>query len=178
MKHLRTTDRGWSYKGWARLTTHHLKNLECYFMLHKPQTRWKFNKQLRTTDMGCTCRGWEWLTTPNLKNLACYFILYKSKWEEVARGLRKLHNEELHGYYCSRNIIRVVMWKRISWTTYEGVSKSSLTGRLERELQMVQISATRCSCIVILWVSLVSFAAITLSVVSQRMFIIVDFVMT
>jgi len=34
---------------------------------------------------------------------------------------------------------------------YEGVSKSFRTGRLEWELQMVQLSATRCSCIAILW---------------------------
>jgi len=33
---------------------------------------------------------------------------------------------------------------------YDGVSKSFRTGRLERELQMVQRSATRCSCIAIL----------------------------
>jgi hypothetical protein len=33
---------------------------------------------------------------------------------------------------------------------YEGVSKSFRTDRLERELQMVQLSATRCSCIAIL----------------------------
>jgi hypothetical protein len=52
---------------------------------------------------------------------------------------------------------------------YEGVSKSFRTGLLERELQMVQLSATRCSCTTILWVSLVSFAAITLCVASQRM---------
>jgi acetolactate synthase regulatory subunit len=52
--------------------------------------------------------------------------------------------------------------------TYEGVSRSFRTGRLERELQMVQLSATRCSCIAISWVSLVSFAAITLCVASQR----------
>jgi hypothetical protein len=32
---------------------------------------------------------------------------------------------------------------------YEGVSKSFRTGRLERELQMVQLSAIRCSCIAI-----------------------------
>jgi hypothetical protein len=38
---------------------------------------------------------------------------------------------------------------------------------------MVQLSATRCSCISILWVSLVSFAAITLCVAYQRVFIIV-----
>jgi hypothetical protein len=45
---------------------------------------------------------------------------------------------------------------------------------------MVQLSATRCSCIAILWVSLVSFAAITLCVGSQRVFIVVSvyFVMT
>jgi hypothetical protein len=45
---------------------------------------------------------------------------------------------------------------------------------LERELQMVQLSATRCSCIAILLVSLVSFAAITLCVASQRVFIVVS----
>jgi hypothetical protein len=34
--------------------------------------------------------------------------------------------------------------------TYDGVSKSFRTGRLEQELQTVQLSATRCSCIAIL----------------------------
>jgi hypothetical protein len=62
---------------------------------------------------------------------------------------------------------------------HEGISKSFRTGGLERELQIVQLSATRCSCIAILGVSLVSFAAITLCVTSQRVFIIVVyFVMT
>jgi hypothetical protein len=56
---------------------------------------------------------------------------------------------------------------------YEGVSKIFRTGRLERELQMLQLSATRFNCIAILWVSLVSFAAITLCVASQRVFIVV-----
>jgi hypothetical protein len=41
---------------------------------------------------------------------------------------------------------------------------------------MVQLSATRCSCIAILWVSLLSFAAITLCVASQRVFVVVYFV--
>jgi len=51
---------------------------------------------------------------------------------------------------------------------YEDVSKGFRTGRLERELQIVQLSATRCSCIAIFSVSLVSFATITLCVTSQR----------
>jgi hypothetical protein len=51
---------------------------------------------------------------------------------------------------------------------YEGVSKSFRTGPLERKLQMVQLSTTRCSCIAILWVSLRSSAAITLCVASQQ----------
>jgi hypothetical protein len=38
---------------------------------------------------------------------------------------------------------------------------------------MIQLSTTRCSCIAILWVSLVSFAAITLCVASHRVFIVV-----
>jgi hypothetical protein len=41
---------------------------------------------------------------------------------------------------------------------------------------MVQLSATRCSYIAILCVSLVSFAAIILCVASQRVFIVVYFV--
>jgi hypothetical protein len=64
-------------------------------------------------------------------------------------------------------------WHTDTLEQYEDASKSFQTGRLERELQMVQLSATRCSCIVILWVSLVSFAAITLCVASQRVFIVV-----
>jgi hypothetical protein len=48
-----------------------------------------------------------------------------------------------------------------------------------RELQIVQLSATRYSCFAILWASLVSFAAIILCVASQQLFIIVvDFLMT
>jgi hypothetical protein len=38
----------------------------------------------------------------------------------------------------------------ISAVSYEVVSKRFRTGRLERELQMVQLSATSCSCIAIL----------------------------
>jgi hypothetical protein len=56
--------------------------------------------------------------------------------------------------------------------TYECVSKSFRTGCVERELQMVQISATRYSCIAILRVSLMSFAAITLCLSSQRGFLL------
>jgi hypothetical protein len=51
------------------------------------------------------------------------------------------------------------LWKCFIIYAYEGVSKSFRTGRLERELQMVQLSVTRCSCIPISWVSLVSYAA-------------------
>jgi hypothetical protein len=55
-----------------------------------------------------------------------------------------------------------VLREFLSTCTHEGVSKSFRTGRLERELQMVQLSATKCSCNAILWISLVSFVAITL----------------
>jgi hypothetical protein len=55
-----------------------------------------------------------------------------------------------------------------------GVSKSLRTGRPERELQMVQLSATRYSYIAILWVSLVSSNAVTLCVASQRVLIVLS----
>jgi hypothetical protein len=69
---------------------------------------------------------------------------------------------------------RLVTWHVSEWCKelyserYEGVSESFRTDRLQRELQMVQRSATRCSCIAILWVGLVSFAAMTICVASQR----------
>jgi hypothetical protein len=54
--------------------------------------------------------------------------------------------------------------------SYEGVSLSFQTSRLERELQMVQLSITGCSCITILWVSLVNFASIALCVPSTSVY--------
>jgi hypothetical protein len=72
---------------------------------------------------------------------------------------------------CTYNALQPVTIVR-----YEGVTKSSRTGRLERELKMVQLSATRCSCNAILWVSLESFAAITVCVAFQQVFSVVYFV--
>jgi hypothetical protein len=65
-------------------------------------------------------------------------------------------------------------WKPQISQCKKGVTKSFRTGCLERELQMAQLSATRCSCIATLWVSLVGYAAITLCVASQRVFIFVS----
>jgi hypothetical protein len=64
------------------------------------------------------------------------------------------------------------VWTSISTRTHararEGVFESFRTGRLKQELQMLQLSATRCSCIAIVWVSLLSFTVITICVASQR----------
>jgi hypothetical protein len=62
---------------------------------------------------------------------------------------------------------------RAVWRYYEGVSKSFRTDRLERELQMVQLSATRCSYTAISRVSLVSFTTISICVASQGVFAVV-----
>jgi len=48
------------------------------------------------------------------------------------------------GLYLQRAVRHRKTW------TYEGASKSFRTGRLEQELQMIELSATRCSCIAIL----------------------------
>jgi hypothetical protein len=76
-------------------------------------------------------------------------------------------NEELGDLY---SFLSITWLLKLGWTCgkHEGVSKSFRTGRLERELQMVKLSATRYSCITILWVTLVSFAAITICIASHR----------
>jgi len=55
----------------------------------------------------------------------------------------------LFGYLLFRKKERNIPKPEIR-NLYEDVSKSSRTGRLERELQMVQLSATKCSYIAIL----------------------------
>jgi hypothetical protein len=41
--------------------------------------------------------------------------IFGPKREEVAVGLRRLQNEELHNFYVSSNIIRVIMSRRMKW---------------------------------------------------------------
>jgi hypothetical protein len=79
-----------------------------------------------------------------------------------------------YAYKISSLTIYIHARAHICLIQYEGVSQSFRTGRVEWELQMVQLSATKCSCIATLWVSIVSFAAITLFVASQRVFIVVS----
>jgi hypothetical protein len=42
------------------------------------------------------------------------------KREEVARGWRILHNEELHNFYTSTNIIRVIKLRKMRWVGHVG----------------------------------------------------------
>jgi hypothetical protein len=65
--------------------------------------------------------------------------IFRHKREEVAGGWRKLCNKVI------KSIIRVT-----GQVTYEVVTKSFRTGRLERKPQVVQLFATRCSYIAIL----------------------------
>jgi hypothetical protein len=39
--------------------------------------------------------------------------VFRPKREEMAAGWRRLHNEELHNLYASRNIIRVIKSRRM-----------------------------------------------------------------
>jgi hypothetical protein len=41
--------------------------------------------------------------------------IFGPKRDEVTRGWRKLHNEELHGLYSSLSIIRVIKARRMRW---------------------------------------------------------------
>jgi hypothetical protein len=42
--------------------------------------------------------------------------IFGPKRDEVIGGLRKLHNEELHGLYSSPSIIKVIKARRMRWT--------------------------------------------------------------
>jgi hypothetical protein len=44
--------------------------------------------------------------------------IFGHKRDEVTGGLRKLHNEELHGLYSSPSIVRVIKARRMRWATH------------------------------------------------------------
>jgi hypothetical protein len=76
------------------------------------------------------------------------FLVQLSLYESISCTQGKVTSSlsaSLHRYmsmvYTAQRIVGNI--------TYEGVSKSFRTGLLERELQTVQLSATRCSCITI-----------------------------
>jgi hypothetical protein len=137
-----------------------LKSLQCMFFPKCDRSRRKLLASGLFSDMGLGHSDIFTFISP----MSC-FHLYEQQSVKVAF---------IHQFQIKK--LRFVKF-HISLHTdrrYEGVSKSFRTGRLERELQMVQLSATRCSYVTILWVSLVSFAAISLCVASQRVFIVVS----
>jgi hypothetical protein len=91
----------------------------------------------------CGCETWP-LTFRKDLNYSC-------SENEISRKIFIHKCEEIHeylGYYIIRNFASYA--GHLLFLRYEGVSKSFRTGRLDRELQLVQLSATRYSCIAIL----------------------------
>jgi hypothetical protein len=60
--------------------------------------------------------------------------IFGPKRDEVTGGWRKLHNEELHGLYCTPSIVRVIKAKRMRWAGHVvrmGEAYNILVGRPE-----------------------------------------------
>jgi hypothetical protein len=44
--------------------------------------------------------------------------IFGQKGDEILRGWRKLHNEDLHNWSSSANIIRMIKSRRMRWTVH------------------------------------------------------------
>jgi len=44
--------------------------------------------------------------------------MFGSKWEEVTREWRELHNKELIDLFSSPTIVRVIKWRRLKWVSH------------------------------------------------------------
>jgi hypothetical protein len=68
--------------------------------------------------------------------------IFEPKREEVAGGLRRLHNEELHKLHPSPNIIRVIKSRRMRWAGHAARTRemgnvgSILVGKSEGKRQL------------------------------------------
>jgi hypothetical protein len=60
------------------------------------------------------CETWS-LTLREEHRLRVLRRIFGPKTDEVTRGWRKLHNEELHNLYSSPSIIRMIKSRRIRW---------------------------------------------------------------
>jgi hypothetical protein len=64
-------------------------------------------------------------------------IIYRHEVGEVVGGWRRLHNEELHNWYASPNMVRVIKSRRMRWaghvTRMGGMRNTyrNLVGKLE-----------------------------------------------
>jgi hypothetical protein len=55
--------------------------------------------------------------------------IFGPKRYEVVGGWRKLHNEELHNFYCSPNIIRMIKLRRMRWAGHVALMGETTNAR-------------------------------------------------
>jgi len=53
-----------------------------------------------------------------VRECECTKVRCLAALEEVATGCRRLHNEELHNLYASRNIITVIKSRMMTWVVH------------------------------------------------------------
>jgi len=61
--------------------------------------------------------------------------IFGPKREEALKGWRRLHNEELHNFYISPNIIMTIKSRRMRWTGHEarmGVTRNAYNILVEK----------------------------------------------
>jgi hypothetical protein len=64
--------------------------------------------------------------------------IFRPEEDEVTRGLRKLHNEELHNVFSSLSVIRIINSRRFRWAGHAARMENRnayrlLVGKPERD---------------------------------------------
>jgi hypothetical protein len=139
--------------------------------------RQRLSSSVNLHDCSYTLRGWEGRKQETIQ-IPINWIQLKTDQKKKKKRRSRIANQTQDRTLTKTKKNNISGTCSMHWRIEkcEGVSKSFRTGRLERKLQMVRLSATRCNCTAISWVSLVRFAAVTLCVASQRVRIVVYFV--
>jgi hypothetical protein len=120
-----------------------------------PSNKRNSNKETSRTSESISFRIWRYcLNSPRQTPLCCVHGMHTAleSWSEgivpwsVESNLQCIrHPASCITTICCLTDQSTLLLGPFLYTIYEDVSKSSRTGRLERELQMLQLSATSCS---------------------------------
>jgi hypothetical protein len=97
---------------------HSVQNVSFYHLLYR-NIKIKIYRTIMLLVIMYGCETWQFTLTEEhrlrVTEKRVLKKIYGPEWEEVTGDWRKLHNEEVHHWCISPNIVKVIISRRIRW---------------------------------------------------------------